>query len=225
MLAGGAVPEGIMVERTPRDISLWPTSRRASSAIVGDLTPEALRAHLHRVADWIADYRATIEQRPIVPHVRPGDIAARCPVDPPDAPTSLDHIVAEMDTVVMPGIVHWGHPAFLGYFGSTSNGAALVGEMIAAALNVSAMTWQTSPAATELETVVLGWIRRMIGLPDGFTGVVYDTASICRAARAGRGARESVASRCASEAWPAAPTFSVIASMPRTRRTARSRKP
>ena len=84
--------------------------------------------------------------------------------------TSLDHIVAEMDTVVMPGIVHWGHPAFLGYFGSTSNGAALVGEMIAAALNVSAMTWQTSPAATELETVVLGWIRRMIGLPDAIHG-------------------------------------------------------
>ena len=90
----------------------------------------------------------------------------------------MDHIVAEMDTVVMPGIVHWGHPAFLGYFGSTSNGPALVGEMMAAALNVSAMTWQTCPAATELETVVLGWIRRMIGLPDEFTGVVYDTASI-----------------------------------------------
>ena len=167
-----------MVDRTPRERSVETVEPSRSSALVGDLTPEALRAHLHRVADWIADYRATIEQRPIVPAVRPGDIAARCPADPPDAPTSLDHIVAEMDTVVMPGIVHWGHPAFLGYFGSTSNGAALVGEMIAAALNVSAMTWQTSPAATELETVVLGWIRRMIGLPDGFTGVVYDTASI-----------------------------------------------
>ena len=167
-----------MVDRTPHKRPVETVEPSRSSALVGDLTPEALRAHLHRVADWIADYRATIEQRPIVPAVRPGDIAARCPADPPDAPTSLDHIVAEMDTVVMPGIVHWGHPAFLGYFGSTSNGAALVGEMIAAALNVSAMTWQTSPAATELETVVLGWIRRMIGLPDGFTGVVYDTASI-----------------------------------------------
>jgi aromatic-L-amino-acid decarboxylase len=177
MLAGGAVPEGIMVERTPRDISLVADASPAST-LVGDLAPEALRVHLHRIADWIADYRATIEQRPIAPHGRPGDIAAGVPVDPPDAPTSLDDIVADLDTVVMPGIVHWGHPAFLGYFGSTSNGPALVGEMIAAALNVSAMTWQTSPAATELETAVLGWIRRLIELPDAFTGVVYDTASI-----------------------------------------------
>ena len=158
MLANAVVAEEVMVD-------------------IGDLTPEALRLHLHRIADWIADYRATIEQRSIVPNVRSGDIIARCSIDPPDAPTPLDHIVAELDTVVMPGIVHWGHPAFLGYFGSTSNGAALIGEMVAAALNVSAMTWQTSPAATELETVVLGWIRRMIALPDAFTGIVYDTAS------------------------------------------------
>jgi aromatic-L-amino-acid decarboxylase len=182
-----------MVERTPRDASLLAGEPPHSSSNVGDLTPEALHAHLHRVADWIAQYRATIEQRPIVPRLRPGDIAARCSADPPAGPASMDHIVAEMDTVVMPGIVHWGHPAFLGYFGSTSNGPALVAEMMTAALNVSAMTWQTCPAATELETVVLGWIRRMIGLPDGFTGVVYDTASIAivhalAAAREGCGA-------------------------------------
>ncbi|HEY8793537.1 MAG TPA: aminotransferase class I/II-fold pyridoxal phosphate-dependent enzyme, partial [Gemmatimonadaceae bacterium] len=84
----------------------------------------------------------------------------------------------ELDALIMPGIVHWGHPAFLGYFGSTSNGPALLGEMIAAALNVSAMTWRTSPAATELEGVVLAWIRDMIGLPDAFMGIVYDTASV-----------------------------------------------
>ena len=84
----------------------------------------------------------------------------------------------ELDALIMPGIVHWGHPAFLGYFGSTSNGPALLGEMIAAALNVSAMTWRTSPSATELEGVVLGWIRELIGLPESFMGVVYDTASV-----------------------------------------------
>src|SRR5687767_1087997 len=151
-----------MVERTPRDAPLLAGEPPHSSSNVGDLTPEALHAHLHRVADWIAQYRATIEQRPIVPRLRPGDIAARCSADPPAGPASMDHIVAEMDTVVMPGIVHWGHPAFFGYFGSTSNGPALVAEMMTAALNVSAMTWQTCPAATELETVVLGWIRRMI---------------------------------------------------------------
>jgi len=146
--------------------------------LLGDIPPEELRSYLHRVADWIADYRETIEQRRISPRVRPGEIAARCSTAAPDEPAPLNEILAELDTVVMPGIVHWGHPAFLGYFGSTSNGPALLGEMVAAALNVSAMTWQTSPAATELENVVLGWIRQMVGLSESFTGVVYDTASI-----------------------------------------------
>jgi aromatic-L-amino-acid decarboxylase len=90
----------------------------------------------------------------------------------------MDEVMRELDERIMPGIVHWGHPAFLGYFGSTSNGPALLGEMIAAALNVSAMTWRTSPAATELEGVVLAWIRELIGLPGTFMGIVYDTASV-----------------------------------------------
>lgn len=167
-----------MVERPGLEISGGAGEPSRAPGSVGDIPPDALRAQLHRIADWIADYRETLEQRPIAPAVRPGDIAARLPADPPEVPASLDDIVAELDSVVMPGIVHWGHPAFLGYFGSTSNSAALAGEMIAAALNVSAMTWQTSPAATELETVVLGWIRCMIGLPEAFTGVVYDTASV-----------------------------------------------
>ena len=145
---------------------------------LGDLPAAELRAHLHRMADWVADYRETIGARAIVPAVRPGEVTAGLAPLPPDEPEPLDRILADLDDVVMPGIVHWGHPAFLGYFGSTSNGPALLGEIAAAALNVSAMTWRTSPAATELETVVLSWIRTMIGLPDAFTGVVYDTASV-----------------------------------------------
>jgi aromatic-L-amino-acid decarboxylase len=152
----------------PRDIILPP----------GDISPEAFREYVHRIADWVADYRETIGERPIVPAVRPGDIAARFPELPPAAAASLETILEQLDTHIMPGIVHWGHPAFLGYFGSTSNGPALLGEIVAAALNVSAMTWQTSPAATELETVVINWIRHMVRLPAAFTGVVYDTASI-----------------------------------------------
>lgn len=146
--------------------------------LLGDIPSDALRSYLHRVADWVADYRETIEHRAIVSPVRPGEIASHCPAEPPREPASLDEILADLDTVVMPGIVHWGHPAFLGYFGSTSNGPAMLGEIVAAALNVSAMTWRTSPAATELETVVLGWIRQMVGLPETFTGIVYDTASV-----------------------------------------------
>jgi aromatic-L-amino-acid decarboxylase len=145
---------------------------------LGDLGDDEMRAQLHRVADWIADYRATIESRAISPRVEPGDIRAALPASAPERGEPMERVLAELDSIIMPGIVHWGHPAFLGYFGSTSNGPALLGEMIAAALNVSAMTWRTSPAATELEGVVLAWIREMIGLPEAFTGIVYDTASV-----------------------------------------------
>ena len=145
---------------------------------LGDLPAEELRAHLHRVADWVADYRAGIESRAIVPPIAPGAVTARTSIAMPLKPAPMASILDELETVVMPGVVHWGHPAFLGYFGSTSNGPALLGEIVAAALNVSAMTWKTSPAATELETVVLGWVREMVALPPEFTGVVYDTASV-----------------------------------------------
>jgi len=137
-----------------------------------------MRAQLHRVADWIADYRATIESRAIAPAVAPGEVTAALPARAPKHGEPIERVLADLDSIIMPGIVHWGHPAFLGYFSSTSNGPALLGEMIAAALNVSAMTWRTSPAATELEGVVLAWIREMIGLPHELTGIVYDTASV-----------------------------------------------
>ena len=130
------------------------------------------------MAEWIASYKETIEQRAIAPTVQPGEIAAKFAEVAPMSGAPMEQLLGELDALIMPGIVHWGHPAFLGYFGSTSNGPALIGEMIAAALNVNAMTWRTSPAATELEGVVLAWIREMIGLPDAFMGIVYDTASV-----------------------------------------------
>ena len=151
---------------------------RDSILPLGDLPADAFREQVHRVADWVADYRETIAQRRITPTVRPGEVASRFPAEVPAAGAPIEQILAQIDAAILPGIVHWGHPAFLGYFGSTSNGPALLGEIVAAALNVSAMTWQTSPAATELETVVVGWIRQMVALPEAFTGVVYDTASI-----------------------------------------------
>src|SRR4051812_20360708 len=102
-----------------------------------------MRAELHRVADWIASYRATIEERAIVPSVAPGEIAAHFPEHVPEKGAPMDELMRELDASIMPGLVQWGHPSFLGYFGSTSNGPALLGEMIAAALNVNAMTWKT----------------------------------------------------------------------------------
>jgi len=145
---------------------------------LGDIPSDVVRSSLHRMADWVADYRDTLEQRSIAPSTRPGEIAGHYPLELPEGAESLDTLFGELDSIVAPGVVHWGHPSFLGYFGSTSNGAALLGEMAAAALNVNAMTWRTSPAATELETLVVGWIRSMIGVPDTFTGIVYDTASV-----------------------------------------------
>lgn len=153
-------------------------SESRALASLGDMPPAELRAELHRMAEWVADYRESIAARAISPTVAPGDVTAGLGSSMPDEPAPMAAIRADLDAVVMPGIVHWGHPAFLGYFGSTSNGPALLGEIAAAALNVSAMTWRTSPAATELETVVLRWIRELVGLPTSFTGIVYDTASI-----------------------------------------------
>lgn len=145
---------------------------------LGDMPSDEFRAALHRIADWIADYRQNIEGLKVSPDIAPGEITARLMVSPPDDAIPLENIFQEFQEIILPGLVHWGHPAFLGYFGSTTTAPGIMGEMLAATLNVSAMTWRTSPAATELETLVLDWLRQMLGLSEGFTGVVYDTASI-----------------------------------------------
>src|SRR3954468_6513774 len=144
----------------------------------GDLPPDIFRQQLHKVADWIADYRENIATHRISPTAKPGAIAAALPTAGPEKGEPLEEIFADVDRHVVPGIVHWAHPQFLGYFGCTTTAPGILAEMIAAALNVNAMTWRTSPVATELETVVLGWLRQWLGLPDEFGGVVYDTASI-----------------------------------------------
>lgn len=145
---------------------------------LGDLPETEFRRALHRAADWVADYRAHIEARSISEPANPGDVAATLPSRIPKSPVPLESVMADFERLILPNLVHWGHPAFLGYFGSTTTAPGILGEMIAATLNVSAMTWATSPAATELESVVLGWLRKMLQLPEEFFGVVYDTASV-----------------------------------------------
>jgi aromatic-L-amino-acid decarboxylase len=159
---------------------------------LGDVPAEEFRAALHRVADWVADYREGLEGLSVSPRVEPGEIGDQLPEEPPEEPASFEEIFRDFQDLIVPGLVHWGHPKFLGYFGSTTTAHGILGEMLAAALNVSAMTWRTSPAATELEERVLDWLRRMLGLPEAFTGVVYDTASVAvlhalAAAREGAG--------------------------------------
>jgi aromatic-L-amino-acid decarboxylase len=145
---------------------------------LGDVDPAEFRKRLHEAADWIADYREQIGARRISPQEPPGAIIAALPSSAPSGPEPLAAILEDLDRIIVPGLVHWGHPAFFGYFGSTTTAPGILGEMIAAALNVSAMTWRTSPAATELETVVLEWLRKMLHLSDEHRGVVYDTASV-----------------------------------------------
>jgi aromatic-L-amino-acid/L-tryptophan decarboxylase len=145
---------------------------------LGDLPADVFRKRLHEVADWIADYRENIATHRISPTAKPGAIISALPAAAPETGEPLEQIFADVDRIVMPGIAHWSHPQFMGYFGCTTTAPGIFAEMITAALNVNAMTWRTSPVATELETVVLGWLRQWLGLPDDFSGVVYDTASI-----------------------------------------------
>jgi aromatic-L-amino-acid/L-tryptophan decarboxylase len=144
----------------------------------GDVPPEIFRKQLHQIADWIADYRETIPDRAISPTAPPGTIARSLPQRAPEKGESFESIWRDFEQIILPGIVHWGHPQFMGYFGSTTTAPGILAEMAAAALNVNAMTWRTSPAATELETVVLDWLRQWLELPPDFGGVIYDTASI-----------------------------------------------
>lgn len=146
--------------------------------LLGDIPADVYRKHLHDLADWMADYRENIANQRISPTAKPGAIVSELPASPPETPEPLDRIFADLDRLIVPGVVHWAHPQFVGYFGSTTTAPGVFAEMIAAALNVNAMTWRTSPVATELETVVLGWLRQWLGLPEEFSGVVYDTASV-----------------------------------------------
>src|SRR3982751_6501063 len=140
-----------------------------------DVAPETFREQLHQVADWIADLRENIESLRVSPDAAPGAIRAALPVEAPETGESFEAIMADLDRVVVPGMTHWGHPMFLGYFGWTTTAPGILAEIISAPLNVNAMTWRTSPVATELETVVVDWLRRWLQLSEKFGGVVFDT--------------------------------------------------
>ncbi|PYJ72548.1 MAG: amino acid decarboxylase, partial [Verrucomicrobia bacterium] len=145
---------------------------------LGDTPPEEFRKQLHELADWIADYRENISERRISPNDEPGAILAQLHAAAPETAAPFDEIFADVERVIVPGVAHWAHPQFMSYFGCTTTSPGILAEMITGALNVNAMTWRTAPAATELETLVLDWLRQWLHLPDDFMGVVYDTASI-----------------------------------------------
>jgi aromatic-L-amino-acid/L-tryptophan decarboxylase len=135
------------------------------------------RRHGHALIDWIADYRERMGTLPVMSQAAPGSIRARFPASPPAEGGKLAEAIAALDDAVLPGITHWNHPAFFAYFPSNTSLASVLGDLVAAGLGTQGMSWQTSPAATEIEEVVMDWIRQLIGLPEVFQGVVQDTAS------------------------------------------------
>jgi aromatic-L-amino-acid decarboxylase len=144
----------------------------------GDLSGAELLAHGRAALDWIAEYLEQPERHRVLSSVKPGDIRASLPSSPPREPEALDTILADFDSKIVPGITHWNHPAFFGYFATSSSVPGILGELLTAALDVKAMLWKTSPAATELEQVVLDWLRQMLGLGSDWFGIITDTASM-----------------------------------------------
>ena len=116
--------------------------------------------------DWIADYWATLPGRPVTPGVAPGDVRTRLPTRAPEAAEGLADVLADLDRIIMPGLTHWQHPAFFGFFPASTSGPSILGELLSAGLGVQGMQWATSPACTELETHVLDWLRALRGLQE-----------------------------------------------------------
>jgi aromatic-L-amino-acid/L-tryptophan decarboxylase len=141
------------------------------------MDPASFRAAAHTVVDLMADYLETVGSRDVFPSIEPGSLVPRFPANAPEDPESLGAIVADYQRLVEPNATHWQHPGFLAYFATTASGPGILGEMLTAAIGQNPMLWRTSPVGTELEEVVVGWLRRALGLPESFDGLLTDTAS------------------------------------------------
>jgi aromatic-L-amino-acid decarboxylase len=144
---------------------------------LGDMDPARFRAAAHAVVDAMADYLAGVESRAVLPSIEPGSIRPQLPVAAPEDPAPLAAILADVDRLVLPTATHWQHPGFLAYFATTASAPGILGEMWTAVLGQNPMLWRTSPIGTELEQVVVGWLREALGLPASFDGLLTDTAS------------------------------------------------
>jgi aromatic-L-amino-acid/L-tryptophan decarboxylase len=141
------------------------------------MTPEEFRAGGHQLIDWIADYRTGVESRPVLARVGPGDVRAGFPATPPTATSSIDDLIAQLDSVVVPGVMQVQHPMHFGWFPSNQSLSSVLGDLVSTGLGTLGITWQSSPALTEVEEVVCDWLRQLCGLSDAWRGVIQDTAS------------------------------------------------
>ncbi len=138
---------------------------------------DIFRNEAHKMVDWIADYYADIEKYPVKANIRPGSVFSAIPGSPPSSPEDMKQIFSDFENIIMPGITHWQSPGFFAYFPANTSFPSILAEMLSSALGAQCMKWETSPAATELEEAVMNWLRQMTGLPEGFEGVIQDTAS------------------------------------------------
>mgnify|MGYP006271577725 CR=1 FL=1 len=138
---------------------------------------DAFARHAHATVDRIVEYWARLEERPVRAQVAPGDVDAQLQTAAPEQPDDVAEILADFERIVLPGMTHWQHPRFFAYFPANASPPSVLAEMLTAGVAAQCMLWQTSPAATEMETRVLDWVRQAIGLPAGFSGVIQDSAS------------------------------------------------
>ncbi|MEO0460151.1 MAG: aminotransferase class V-fold PLP-dependent enzyme [Myxococcota bacterium] len=138
---------------------------------------DEFRDRAHQLVDWMADYLRDVESHNVVPNCAPGEIRAKLPTEPPDSPEAFDAIFRDFRSLIVPGMTHWNHPGWFGYFPANNSPPSILAEMLVATLGAQCMSWQTSPAATELEEVTLDWLRQLLGLPETLTGVIQDSAS------------------------------------------------
>jgi aromatic-L-amino-acid decarboxylase len=141
------------------------------------MTPEEFRRHGHRLVDWIADYRQRLADLPVMSRVEPGSVRHKLPATPPGSPEAFDAVFRDLDEILVPGLSHWQHPDFFGYFPSNGDLSSVLGDILSTGLGVLGLSWQSSPALSELEEVATDWVRQMVGLSEAWSGVIQDTAS------------------------------------------------
>lgn len=160
------------------DAALDADAAAGSAPPLGDMPADEFRAAGHAMVDWIADYLQHAERYPVLAQVAPGDLTRALPTAAPNRGEPFARIFADFERVIVPGLTHWNSPSFFAYFSITASAPGILADFLSSALNQQAMLWRTSPAATELEAVTLGWLRDLLRLPAAFSGVIYDTASI-----------------------------------------------
>ena len=145
---------------------------------LSDMPAEDFRKYGYQLIDWITEYLKKPEKYPVLSKIQPGEVRNQIQNNPPQKPEQFSDVLNDVDKIIMPGMTHWNHPNFMAYFNSTASAPGILAELLSSALNVNGMLWKSSPASTELEQAMLGWFRQMLGFPEDFWGIIYDTASV-----------------------------------------------